>query len=129
LFTSRAFLRPPSDKLVVQPSPKPIGAVGAGLKAGYAECRFCHLGLPVELPASLAVMKNPKYLSALHKLGCSQAESSCKRAAARVGAMTSNGTANGHADTVKAPACSDPQRYAGVTRPYTVSACAACLAP
>ena len=38
------------------------------------------------------------------------------------GAMTSNGTANGKVDTVKAPPCEDPQRYDGVTRPYTVRA-------
>ena len=39
------------------------------------------------------------------------------------GAMTSNGTANGHIDAAKGPACSDAQRFAGVTRPYTVRAC------
>ncbi len=41
----------------------------------------------------------------------------------RAGTMTSNGTANGHVDAVKAPACSDAQRFAGVTRPYAVRAC------
>lgn len=40
----------------------------------------------------------------------------------RAGTMTSNGTANGNVDTVKAPPCEDPQRYDGVTRPYTVRA-------
>ncbi|KAK9833387.1 hypothetical protein WJX81_000727 [Elliptochloris bilobata] len=33
--------------------------------------------------------------------------------------MTSNGTANGHLEGVKAPPCDDPQRFDGVTRPYT----------
>ena len=40
----------------------------------------------------------------------------------RAGTMTSNGTANGNVDTVKAPPCEDLQRYDGVTRPYSVRA-------